>query len=66
MTLKNRKKTAKPRLTKARNHVSILSTGRPTTKTEIRRSVKKVKAEYTIIEEIIAMKKDVILSDGQK
>ena len=66
MTLKNRKKTAKSRLTKVRNQVSILTTRRPSTKTEIKRSVKKVKAEYTIIEEIIyAMQKEVMLSDGQ-
>ena len=66
MTLKNRKKTAKSRLTKVRNLVSILTTGHPSTKTEIKQSVKKVKAEYTIIEEMIyAMQKEVMLSDGQ-
>lgn len=66
LTLKNRKKTAKTRLTKARNQVTILTTGHPSTKTEIRRAVKKVKAECQIIEEIIyAMKKEVVLSDGR-
>ena len=61
---KNRKKTAKSRLTKARNHIALLTTEYPSTKTEIRRAVKKIKSESEIIEKIIhALKEALVLSD---
>ena len=64
MKLKNRKKTAKSRLTKARNHIALLNTEYPSTKTEIRPAVKKMKSEREIIEKIIhALKETLILSD---
>ena len=43
--LKNRKKSAKTRLTKARNQIAALTTGHPSTKTDIRRAINKIKSE---------------------
>ncbi len=64
LKLKNRKKAAKTRLTIARNQISMLTTEYPSTKTEIRRAVKKMKSESEIIEKIIyALKGTVVLSD---
>jgi hypothetical protein len=64
LKLKNMKEAAKARLTKARNQAAKLTTGHPSTKTEIRRAIKKVKAESDIIEKIIyALKETVVLSD---
>ena len=56
-TLKKRKKSAKTRLTKAKNQIATLTTGRPSSKTEIRRVIKTIRGECDIIEKIIhAMK----------
>jgi hypothetical protein len=48
-TLKKRKKSAKTRLTKARNQIAILTTGRPSSKTEIRRVINTIRGECDII-----------------
>jgi hypothetical protein len=65
-TLKNRKKSAKTRLTKARNQIAILTTGRPSSKTEIRRVIKTIRGECDIIEKIIhAMKNLAAISDNE-
>ena len=64
LKLKNRKEAAKTRQTKARNEIAMLTTEYPSTKTEIRRAVKKIKSESEIIEKIIhALKETVVLSD---
>ena len=50
LKLKIRKKAAKTRLTKARNEIAMLTTEYPSSKTEIRRAVKKIKSESEVIE----------------
>ncbi|XP_028410463.1 uncharacterized protein LOC114533077 [Dendronephthya gigantea] len=66
LTLKSRKKAAKCRLTKARNHIDAMTTGHPSSKTEIRRAIKKVIAERDIVEKLIqALKETVTLSEDE-
>ena len=63
-TLKKRKKSAKTRLTRARNQIAILTTGHPSSKTEIRRVINTIRGECDIIEKIIhAMKEIAAISD---
>ena len=65
-TLKNRKKTAKCRLTRARNQIDVMLTGHPSSTTEIRRAVKKVIGERDIVEKFIqALKETVTLSEDE-
>lgn len=64
LTLRNRKKTAKSRLTKARNHLNELlalevMAGKPS-KTDIKRAMYRVKEEFTIIQKIISKLKETI------
>ena len=63
LLLRNRKKSEKTRLTKARNHVYDLLKGKGqdetlSSKTVIRRAVNKVKSELSIIEKIITTLKE--------
>ena len=62
-TLRERKKAAKGRLTRARNQLKVLVNtqlyGQLTSKNVIRRAIKKVSSEYDIIEKIINALKDI-------
>ena len=56
----------KCRLTRAKNQITVLTTGSLSSKTEISRAVKKVSAEYEIIEKLIqALKETVVLSEEE-
>ena len=62
-TLRERKKAAKGRLTRARNQLTVLVNtqlyGQLTSKNVIRRAIKKVSSEYDIIEKIINALKNI-------
>ncbi len=69
--LRNRKKSAKSRLTKARNHLNELlaqevTAGKPS-KTDIKRATRRVKEEFNIIEKIISkLKETIAVGDGEE